>query len=100
MATYRPDTGNLLRTVGDFLAHVAPGLQSGDRYQALVCQHILAMVARELAAPPTPEADDAALAAAIRAGAFDGDWDALLTELLNQAKARVAVVKPDHLTDA
>jgi len=98
MASYRPDTPNLLHTVADFLARITPALDAGDRYQALVCQHILALIAREITTPP-PE-DDPALAAAIRAGAHDASWDALLEDLLTQAKARVAIVKPDHLTHA
>ena len=40
MRDYRPDTADLLATVSDFLDRIGPDLPSGDRYQALVCQHL------------------------------------------------------------
>jgi len=100
MRPYRPDDANLLATVSDFLAKIAPQLNPGDRYQALVCQHILATLGRSAdaaAAAGSPSDTGAALAAAIRAGAHDAAWDDLLDQLLRDAIARVALVKPDHL---
>ena len=66
MRPYRPDDANLLATVSDFLAKIAPQLNPGDRYQALVCQHILATLGRSAdaaAAAGSPSDTGAALAA-------------------------------------
>lgn len=95
---YRPDDADLLRTVADFLAGIAPGLSSEARYQALVCQHILAMLARaaELR-PPEDHTPARVLAAEIRAGAHDAHWETLLARLLEDATARLALIKPDHI---
>jgi Domain of unknown function (DUF6285) len=96
-AHYRPSTANLLHTVGEFLAEIGPKLESGDRYTALVCAHILAMVERELLGAPLEPIDEAALAAAIRTGKHDADWGATFDAVLRRTIARVALVKPDHL---
>ena len=98
-AHYRPSTADLLHTVGEFLGEIGPKLESGDRYTALVCSHILAMVERELLGEPLEPIDEAALAAAIRAGEHDADWDATFDTILWRTIARVAVVKPDHLAE-
>jgi hypothetical protein len=96
-AQYRPSTADLVRTVGEFLAEIGPKLDEGDRYTALVCSHILAMVERELASPPLAPMNEADLADAIRAGAHDADWDAIFDAVLHRTIARVALVKPSHL---
>jgi hypothetical protein len=98
-ASYRPSSADLLRTVADFLAHISPKLDGGDRYSALVCSHILAMLQRELTTPPLPPLDEAALAAAIRRGDHDGDA-ACAETILRRTVARVRVVKPEHLGEA
>lgn len=97
MRHYRPSTPDLIRVVGDFLEQVGPRLDSGDRYQALVCRHILGMVERELAGEPLADLDDAALAAAIRAGDHDADWDATFATVLDRTVQRLRITKPDHL---
>jgi hypothetical protein len=94
---YRPSTADLVHTVADFLDEVSPALNSGDRYTALVCKHILAMVERELLSPPLAPLDEAALAAAIRAGQHDTTWNSTFDAILQRTVARVALVKPDHL---
>jgi hypothetical protein len=96
---YRPTTADLLRTVAEFLTDVGPKLDSGDRYTALVCTHILAMVERELLGTKLEPLDEAGLAAAIRAGAHDEDWEATFEAILHRTIARVALVKPDHLAE-
>jgi len=99
MRQYRPDAANLVSTVAAFLERIGPKLESGDRYEALVCRHILTMVERELTAPAEAERDDAAFVRAIRAGEFDGAWERLVEDLLAESVARVMIVKPDHLAE-
>lgn len=97
MRHYRPSTPDLVRVVSDFLEQIGPRLESGDRYQSLVCRHILGMVERELTGEPLTDIDEAALAAAIRAGARDGDWDATFAAVLDRTIERLKITKPDHL---
>ena len=94
---YRPSTADLVHTVADFLEEISPSLNSGDRYTALVCKHILAMVERELLGAPLAPLDESALAAAIRAGRHDANWSATFDTILQRTVARVALAKPDHL---
>ena len=94
---YRPDSADLLRTVAEFLTGLGPRLDSGDRYTALVCTHILTMVSRELSGVPPTVVDEAPLAEAIRAGARDATWDETFAEVLGQVIGRVRLVKPEHL---
>jgi hypothetical protein len=96
-AHFRPSTADLVHTVADFLDEISPALNSGDRYTALVCKHILAMVERELLSAPLAPLDEAALAAAIRAGRHDTTWNSTFDAILQRTVARVALVKPDHL---
>jgi hypothetical protein len=100
-AHYRPSRADLLQTVSDFLAGIGPKLDAGDRYGALVCSHILAMLAREAAGPALPPMDEAQLAANIRAGHFDHEesWNHIMETILQRTIARVRIVKPDHLAD-
>lgn len=97
MHQYRPDSADLARTVARFLKTLEPKLDDSDRYQALVCGHLLAMLARELDGPPLADEDEAALAAAIRSGARDGDWDTTFESVLARTIERLRVAKPDHL---
>lgn len=97
MRHYRPSTPDLVRVVADFLEQIGPKLESGDRYQSLVCRHILGMVERELAGPPFADLDEAALAAAIRAGDHDADWGATFATVLQRTIDRLKITKPDHL---
>src|SRR5690242_2436908 len=97
MRHYAPATPELLAAVAEFLDDVAPRLDAGDRYNALVCRHLLAMVGRELEAPALEDWDEAGLAAAIRAGAHDAAEGELLQTLMDRIVARVRLAKPDHL---
>lgn len=97
MRHYRPATADLVSVVADFLKEIGPKLDSGDRYQALVCTHVLGLVERELRSEPLPDMDEAALAAAIRDGAHDADWDATFAAVLDRTIARLRLTKPDHL---
>ncbi len=97
MRHYAPATPDLLAAVAEFIEQIEPRLDSGERYHALVCRHLLAMVQRELAAEPLSGEDEAGLAAAIRAGGHDGEELAVLETLLARSIARVRITKPDHL---
>ena len=59
--------------------------------------HRLALVARELEAPPIADADESAFAASIRCGACDVDWDRTVDQVLQRTIARLSVVRPEHL---
>lgn len=98
MRHHRPDAPELLRTVAGFLNGLKPRLDEGDRYQAIVCEHILNLVVRELEGTPLPDVDEAALAAAIRNGAQDSAWDRTLSDVLARTVARLKVVRPEHLS--
>lgn len=97
MRHYAPATADMLAAVAEFLEEIGPRLDAGDRYHALVCRHLLAMAGRELDSPPLEDWDEAALAAAIRAGAHDPAEGELLEKLLDRTVARVRLTKPDHL---
>lgn len=97
MRHYAPATPELLAAVAEFIEQIETRLDSGERYHALVCRHLLAMVQRELTEEPLPDEDEAALAAAIRAGGHDGEEETLLDTLLARTIDRVRITKPDHL---
>lgn len=95
-----PDMADILQTVQYFLDECGPKLSSEDRYKAQVASYLLGMCAREIAHGPSRLTDGEALCADIRAGGHDGDWDALLDQLLDEARAAVSVTKPSHLGEA
>ena len=97
MRHHRPNAPELLRTVAAFLGDLKARLADGDRYQVIVCEHVLALVARELEAPPIADADESAFAASIRCGACDVDWDRTVDQVLQRTIARLSVVRPEHL---
>jgi hypothetical protein len=106
-----PTAAELVDAVEQFLRNdVMPAVEGRLHFHALVAANVLAVVGRELADGPAQEAghaqrlaalgaaDDAALAAAIRAGEFDGRMPELLEALAADAAARVGVANPKHLT--
>ena len=92
-----PPMSDLLRTVREFVVASTGKLPVEDRYQAQVAAYILSICERELASDDVPAEGTEALCQAIRAGGRDGDWDALLAQLLGETVAAVAITKPDHL---
>lgn len=76
---------------------LAPTLSGEARYTALLAAKAVAMARREAGMKEAPQEDAAALAAAIRAGAHDGDR-ALHDRLLAQAARRAWVADPGALT--
>jgi len=92
-----PDMADLLRTVREFVVASTPKLPVEDRYQAQVAAYVLSICERELAAGDPQIVDADALCRAIRSGDRDGDWDALIADLMDETVAAVAITKPDHL---
>ena len=115
MTQDRPDIGDLLSTVQNFVERITPKLAGEDRYHAQVAAYLLAICGREIAVPAgaaeverrmiadflgqdgeLPELTQA-LSSAIRAGACDARWDDTLALVLDRTIAKVAVVRHDHL---
>lgn len=92
-----PDMADLLRTVREFVAASTAKLPEEDRYQAQVAAYLLSICERELASAAACVEDAGVLCRAIRAGERDADWDALISDLLQETAAAVAITKPDHL---
>jgi Domain of unknown function (DUF6285) len=115
MSQDRPNIGDLLSTVQNFVERITPKLQGEDRYHAQVAAYLLSICGREIAvASGTAEIErrmiadflgrdgdlpelTQALSAKIRAGACDTRWDDTLALVLDRTIAKVAVVRPDHL---
>jgi hypothetical protein len=97
MRHHRPDAPELLRTVATYLGGLKARVDDGERYNLIVCEHILTLVVRELEAEPMADADEAALVGAIRSGACDSDWEQTLAQVLQRTIARLEVVRPEHL---
>ena len=95
-----PDISDILRTVQSFLDECGPKLAPEDRYQAQVASYLLGICTREIAHGPARLTDAETVCADIRAGRHDGDWEALLLQLLDETKAATLVTKPSHLGDA
>ena len=78
----------------------------GARFEARVARNALGMVERELLLGPAFAAahaerladlgfdDDAALAAALRTGALDGDWESVAPALAASARDQLLVANP------
>jgi hypothetical protein len=115
MSQDRPSINDLLLTVQKFLDDTGPTLSGEAKYHAQVSSYLLGICERELrlagdydrkeaAALRTFLKSDAALPDAtatlcknIRAGQYDGNWDALLDLVLTQTIDKVKVVRPGHL---
>jgi len=105
----RPTAEELLDAVREFLTEDVMAATEGRlRFHARVAANVLAMVERELADNGAVGAaqrerlrelgvdDEAALAAAIRRGEYDGRFDALATALRASAADRLAVTNPGY----
>lgn len=92
-----PDMGDILRTVQAFLKECEPQLTAENRYKAQVASYLLGICEREIAHGPARRDGAAELCADIRAGRRDDDWDVLLDQLLDEARAAVRVTKPGHM---
>lgn len=100
----RPDARELVEAVAAWLTEEhAPGLEGGERFQALVAAQALAIAARELELGGGHEAADAAelgdaseLAAAIRAGERDEELGELAARLREHVRRKLAVARPGY----
>lgn len=106
----RPTAAELVEAVREFLEReVLPALEGRLQFHARVAVNALAIVERELELGPAQEeahaaalarlgvADDAELAAAIRAGRLDG-FDPLVLETVRAAvRAKLEVANPRYL---
>ncbi len=114
MSPDRPDARELVDAVAAWLAYdLAPGLEAGPRFQAMVAAQGLAIASRELAladehaaldaaafAPLVPGADPGdlrrALAEAIAAGDHDDDLTAIAAVLREHVRRKLAIARPGY----
>jgi aminoglycoside phosphotransferase (APT) family kinase protein len=109
----RPTAAELVEAVREYLeSNVMEHSEGGVRFEARVARNALAIVERELvygrdvAAAHAYRlrdlgiADDAALAAAIRAGDFDDGWEPLASALAASARDQLLVANPSYLPAA
>lgn len=103
-----PELPEILRTAREFIDEITDRLSGQDRYHALCTSYLLAVAERELADGPAIDqaeraafsewaGDTATLAAQIRSGALDAQWDRLFPQLLTHVINKVRISKPEHL---
>ena len=115
MSQDRPEIGDLLSSVQDFLDRLTPMLAGEERYHAQVASYLIGICGREIRQPPDIlEAERRRLAdflgqdgtmaeltqelsAGIRAGLCDARWDEAMALVLDQVVQKVSIVRPDHL---
>jgi aminoglycoside phosphotransferase (APT) family kinase protein len=106
----RPTAGELVEAVGEYLeGSVMARTEGGAHFEARVARNVLAAVGRQLDRGPAITAahaarleglgfpDDAALAAAIRAGTFDLDWTGVAAALAASARDQLLVANPSYV---
>ena len=109
----RPTAAELVEAVREYLeATVMERSEGGARFEARVARNALAIVERELLLGREISAahasrlrdlgiaDDAALAAAIRAGDFDVGWEPVASALAASARDQLLVANPSYLPAA
>jgi len=109
----RPTAAELVEAVREYLeTAVMEHSEGGARFEARVARNALAIAERELLMGPEVSSahthrlhdlgmgDDAALAAAIRAGDFDDGWEPLATALAASARDQLLVANPSYLPAA
>jgi aminoglycoside phosphotransferase (APT) family kinase protein len=105
----RPTAGELVEAVREYLEGLVAREEGATRFEARVARNALGVVERELRLGPavaTAHAsrlaelgydDDAALAAAIRSGALDREWERVATALAASAHDQLLVANPSYL---
>jgi aminoglycoside phosphotransferase (APT) family kinase protein len=109
----RPTAAELVEAVREYLeADVMERSEGGARFEARVARNALAIVERELVYGRDVAvahayrlrdlgiSDDAALAAAIRAGDFDDGWEPVAAALAASARDQLLVANPAYLPPA
>ena len=107
-----PTAAQLVEAVREFLeGDVMAATEGRVRFHARVAGRVLAIVQRELEAGDGPArahaarlaalgaADDAELAAAIRAGALDDRWDEVAAAVRATVADKLAVANPGYAED-
>ncbi len=108
-----PTAAQLVEAVREFLeGDVMAATEGRVRFHARVAARVLAVVERELAAGAAPAAahaarlaalgcdSDADLAAAVRSGALDDRWDAVVAAVRAAVADKLAVANPSYPHDA
>ena len=109
----RPTAAELVEAVREYLEdRVMPTSGGSAHFEARVARNALGIVERELMLGPEVSAahearlrdlgvhDDAALAASIRAGEFDDDWEPVAAVLAASARDQLLVANPSYLPQA
>jgi hypothetical protein len=108
----RPTAAELVEAVREYLDGVMERPDGGAAFEARVARNALAIVEREQRLGPTLAVahadrvralgfrDDTGLAAAIRAGHLDADWDAVAAALAASARDQLLVANPSYLPPA
>ncbi|MFQ5457941.1 MAG: DUF6285 domain-containing protein [Myxococcota bacterium] len=119
MADDRPNAGELLEAVQEFLQERAVGMLGGHAaFEARIAANLLAIARREIALGPRLAADDAAglaaligeegapeqleaaLVALIREGDLGPKWRALIAYLRRSAEERLRIANPRYLEES
>ena len=104
----QPGVEEILVTVREFIDEITDRLDGIDRYHAMCSSYLLGVAQRELMHGGAADAADALalaglpqeageLAARLRQGEFDAQWDALLPRMLEHVINKVRISKPEHL---
>ncbi len=115
MSQDQPSLPDILRVVRDFIEQIKEDVPDKDRYHAMCCSYLLSVAEREisddarladkkndvlctfLGRPMVPLAATRALAAGLREGRFDEQWDKVTELVLHHVIDKVMVSKPEHL---
>lgn len=105
----RPTAAELVEAVREYLDGVMEGSEGGTRFEARVARNALGIAERELRLGPALTAahrerlaglgfvDDGALAAALRAGALDDEWQSVARVLAASAHDQLLVANPRYV---
>jgi aminoglycoside phosphotransferase (APT) family kinase protein len=108
----RPTAGELVEAVREYVEGLMERDEGAAGFEARVARNALAVVERELRFGPAIAAahaarlaalgypDDAALAAALRAGDLDDDWRSVAPALAAAARDQLLVANPSYLPPA
>ena len=108
----RPTAAELVEAVREYLEAVMERTEGGEQFDARVARNALGTVERELRLGPAiaaahaarvralGHAGDAALAAAIRAGDYDDEWETVAVALAAAARDQLLVANPSYLAAA
>jgi len=108
----RPTAAELVEAVGEYLDDVMERSEGGARFVARVARNALAIAERELRLGPALAdahaarlaalgfTGDAALAAALRSGELDAEWETIARVLAGSARDQLLVANPSYLPAA